>query len=569
MHKNSDSVNRKFSTSKAELNEITSDSLAALRAAAQRFRRENKPLWQVATLSQLVEKQPDDPSAFHELGFALLSLDRHDAALAAFARACALDHDDPRSWEALAALERTHGSRHKARSAYTELLARWPEDPVALNDLWFMACEELDWTQSEKLESRLLCALQQQPLRAARVSRYSLIGAPESWPIETFKRIPTHPVTSTSVPTAPAPRKPGRLRIGYQSAHFHEHATGILVIGLIEGHSRDRVETHAFSVGPKRNDAYRRRFEAAFEHWHDCYRSTDTEIVEAMRAAHIDVLIDLDADNVGGRAGVAAQRPARVQAHYLGHPGTTSVDGLDFFIGDQETLPLGAESEFRESLLRLPSSYQPNDPRRTRPASVSREQVGLPHEGVAMCNFNQPWKWRREVFCIWLDALKQSPGATLTLTDPGEAARTRLLSHANEAGLHNASSRLRFAEWLPVNAHLARLGAFDLALDQWPYGAHTTTADAALLGVPTITRYGTRFAGRVATSLLRDRGLEKFVLKDSVAYGKAIVNLCCAQSHYLQSTKAALLQETPAGARPSIARAFEDLLEPLVHTSQT
>lgn len=466
-------------------------------------------------------------AAWVQLGFMLLRYERLEAAGQAFARAAELVPENPVPWEALASIEHALGRVTQAGQIWAELLRHHPDDPVALAALWMQAQSTLDWDSAEALEPRLLAALQTQRHRAARVPRYTLLGMPESWPLTVFRDLPTHPVAGPVARLVPhRGRQPGRLRVAYQSAHFREHATTMLAIGLFESHDRNRVETFAFNLGAASDDHYRERCQAAFEHWVDVFGESDAAIACRMRAADIDVLIDLDADNIGGRAGIAARRPARVQLHFLGHPGSTSVEGLDFFVGDGVTLPPGSEAEFRESLIRMPRCYQPNDPRRHVPRALSRADAGLPPTGLALCNFNQAWKWRREVFDLWIDVLKQGTDSTLTLLDPGPDASARLLRYAHGHGLADAGQRLRFAPALPPAAHLDRLAAFDLALDQWPCGAHTTTADALWAGVASLTRPGPRFASRVAASMLREVGAAQWIASDAMDYRRRLLDVC-------------------------------------------
>lgn len=510
-----------------------------------------------------------DAALWRQLGFLLLRLERLEPARDAFARAAELAPDDLVAWEALASAEEALKRTEQATQCWGELLARSPEDPVALCGLWRLAQEALDWPRAEALEPRLLGALVRAPERASRVPRYSLLGAPEHWPLEVFRQLPTHPVRAlVGGAQTRAPRRPGRMRIGYQSAHFREHATAILAVGLFEAHDPRRVETFGFNLGPPVDDAYRRRCRAAFAHWYDVFGQSDTAIALQMAAADLDVLMDLDADNVGGRSGIAAHRPARVQLHFLGHPGSTSVEGLDYFLGDALTLPPSASAEFRETLLRLPRCYQPNDPQRLRPAARSRSEAGLPPEGLALCNFNQPWKWRREVFALWVDVLRRRPQACLTLADPGPQAAARVLAHAQAQGLDHAATRIRFAPHLPPAKHLARLAAYDLALDQWPYGAHTTTADALWMAVPTLTRLGPRFAARVAASVLGSVGESRWVAADAHDYHAQLLALADdpAPIEAFKARWRAQRARPPLDDMQGYARDFEDLLLALLAT---
>jgi predicted O-linked N-acetylglucosamine transferase (SPINDLY family) len=69
--------------------------------------------------------------------------------------------------------------------------------------------------------------------------------------------------------------------------------------------------------------------------------------------------------------------------------------------------------------------------------------------------------------------------------------------------------RLIFAGRVPPATHLARHRLADLFLDTLPYNAHTTASDALWAGLPLVTCTGRAFDGRVATSLLREVGLNE------------------------------------------------------------
>src|SRR5262249_4809061 len=83
------------------------------------------------------------------------------------------------------------------------------------------------------------------------------------------------------VPTVEWPRRGyahDRLRIGYFSAAFHDHATAHLLAGVLEQHDRARFEITAFSFGPDSDDPWRRRIASAVERFVDVRNMTDAAI---------------------------------------------------------------------------------------------------------------------------------------------------------------------------------------------------------------------------------------------------------------------------------------------------
>ena len=79
-------------------------------------------------------------------------------------------------------------------------------------------------------------------------------------------------------------------------------------------------------------------------------------------------------------------------------------------------------------------------------------------------------------------------------------------------------SRLIFAPKVPQQQHLARHAAADLFVDTFPYGAHTTTNDALLAGLPILTCAGETLVTRLAGSQLNAIGLPELVTGDFAAY---------------------------------------------------
>ena len=224
------------------------------------------------------------------------------------------------------------------------------------------------------------------------------------------------------------------------------------------------------------------------------------------------MLVDLGGYVKRSRMEILAYRPALVQGHFLGYPGTTGAPFVDFFVADGVTVPEGRDDTFTERVLRMPGCYQPNDPGRPLPEKLSRAQCGLPDAALVLVSFNQAVKIRPRVLGEWCRLLQALPGAHLWLLDPGPAPIERLRSFARSRGIDPA--RLVFAPQVAPQEHLSRLSSADLAIDTFPYVSHTTASDALWAGVPLITTRGETFASRVAASVLAAAGCADWAFED-------------------------------------------------------
>lgn len=314
-----------------------------------------------------------------------------------------------------------------------------------------------------------------------------------------------------------------RLHVGFVSNDLHQHATAHLMAEVFERFDPGRFEVTLYSHGADDGSAMRKRLQRSKARFVDVATISDREVARRIRADGIEVLVDLKGHTKNNRLGIFAYRPAPVQASFLGFPGTTGADYIDYFIGDRIVSPLEHEADYSEKLALLPRCYQPNDRQRPLPAHCTREQAGLPPGALVLCGFNQPFKLSSEVFDVWCRLLHRLPEAVLWLLQWNDQAPVQLRAQAEARGI--AASRLVFAPRLPTQQHMARLALADLFIDTWPCNGHTTASDALWAGVPVITYTGRSFASRVAASLLDAVGLQELGTDSLQGYEDTVMAL--------------------------------------------
>ncbi len=287
----------------------------------------------------------------------------------------------------------------------------------------------------------------------------------------------------------------GKIRIGYFSADFHNHATMCLMIRMLELHDKSRFEIHAFSYGVDSDDPMRQRLHACVQKFHSVATLSDEDIADRARAEGIDIAIDLKGFTETSRSGIFAYRPAPIAVNYLGFPGTMGADFIDYIIADPIIVPEADERFYAEKVVRLPGSYQANDSARAVSARVfTRAELGLPENAFVFCSFNNNYKITPAEFDIWMRLLARVPGSVLWLLQDNEWAAANLRREAQARGIDPA--RLIFAERAPNGEHLARQRCADLFLDTFKVNAHTTASDALWVGLPLVTRLGNSFVAR-------------------------------------------------------------------------
>jgi predicted O-linked N-acetylglucosamine transferase (SPINDLY family) len=464
-----------------------------------------------------LESRPGFAQAHFNAGNALADLGRHEEALQCQDRAIALEPGYVDAHVRRGIALRDLGRRAEAVESYARARALDP-DFEWLEGLWLNARMQVcDWADLSRHVERLAGKVE----RGERAAHpFPLLAMPGTAAVqrkaaETWVQA-RHPQREL-LPAVAMDSRRERIRVGYFSADFFEHATSYLVAELLERHDRAAFEVSAFSFGPDTRDAMRVRVAGAVERFVDVRGQSDGEVARLARGLGIDIAVDLKGFTEDSRTGIFALRAAPIQVNFLGYPGTMGAPYIDYLVADATVVPEGHEARYAERIVRLPDSYQPNDSkRRIAERAFTREEAGLPAAGFVFCSFNNNYKIVPATFDIWMRLLGRVEGSVLWLLQDNEQAAANLRAEAARRGID--PGRLVFAKRLPLDEHLARHRLADLFLDTLPYNAHTTASDALWAGLPLLTCLGETFAGRVAASLLRAAGLPELVTATPEAY---------------------------------------------------
>jgi predicted O-linked N-acetylglucosamine transferase (SPINDLY family) len=315
-----------------------------------------------------------------------------------------------------------------------------------------------------------------------------------------------------------------KIRIGYFSCDFRNHAVSILIAGLFEMHNKDKFEIYGFSYGEDDESPIRQRLIRSFTKFFDVKYLSEREITKLSRNLKIDIAIDLGGLTGDSRTKIFSYRAAPLQVNYLGYPGTMGANYIDYIIADKTIIPTESQKHYTEKVVYLPHSYQVNDRnRKISDRNFTRAELELPEKGFIFCSFNNSYKILPETFEVWMRILRNLDHSVLWLLEDNAIASKNLRAEAKKRGID--PSRLVFAARLPSADHLARHAHANLFLDTFPYNAHTTASDALWAGLPLITLQGQSFASRVAASLLSAIGLPELITKTPEEYEKLAINL--------------------------------------------
>ncbi|MBI3439333.1 MAG: tetratricopeptide repeat protein [Proteobacteria bacterium] len=477
----------------------------------------------VACFDSAILQRPSRSDAHADRGLALQELKRFDEAIESYDRALALDAGNAEAWNnrgvALQALQRLED----ALASYRQAFALKPDMDFLFGALLYTKMRLCDWSSFESDLATL-----QRGIESGRkiTPPFAVLGALDDPGLQRrAAQIWLSAANLGATANTSWVREPhDKIRVGYYSADFEDHATMHLMAQLFEEHDRERFEFYGISFGANAEDGVRRRLMAAFHEFVDVRARNDREVAEMSRRLGIDIAVDLKGFTKDSRPGIFVERCAPIQVNYLGYPGTVGGDFLDYIIADRVLIPAESQQHFSEKVVYLPECYQPNDTtRRISDRAFSRTELGLPETGFVFCCFNNTFKILPETFDRWMRILQAVDGSVLWLLQDSPSVQANLAKEAAARGVDER--RLVFAPRLPMDQHLARQRLADLFLDTLPCNAHTTASDALWVGLPVLTRIGHSFAGRVAASLLQAVGLPELVTSTPADYEATAVSL--------------------------------------------
>ena len=315
-----------------------------------------------------------------------------------------------------------------------------------------------------------------------------------------------------------------KIKIGYFSCDFYNHATSLLMINLFELHDRTKFEIIGFNVGSKIEDELYKRVHKAFDQFFNIGDKTDSEIIDFSRLQNIDIAVDLKGYTKNNRFDIFKERCAPIQINYLGYPGTLGSECIDYIIADKILIPKESQKYYSEKIIYLPDSFQVNDSiKKNVSKNFTKEELGLPRDKFIFCSFNATFKILPKTYDVWMNILKKVENSVLWLLVDNDETKKNLILETNKRGVND--ERIIFANRMPFEQHILRQKLGNLFIDTFPCTGHTTCSDALRAGLPVLTLQGKSFAGRVSSSLLNALGLKELITKNIGDYENLAIKL--------------------------------------------
>ncbi len=336
-----------------------------------------------------------------------------------------------------------------------------------------------------------------------------------------WSRRHAEPLTARAAPHDNDRSPDRRLRIGYVSPHFRQHAVNYFSEPILLAHDREQYEIFCYSSVAE-PDATTDRIKSSVDHWRNVCSDSDAQVAARVRDDRIDILVDLSGHLGANRLLAFARKPAPVQVTYIGYQNTTGMLAMDYRLTDERADPPGeTDRYYSEQLVRLPRTffcYKPTPAPDVSPSPASA------NGWITFGSFNNYAKVSPAAVDAWLEILSRVPESRLIVLgySPGVLER-HWHALAERRGI--AAQRIELTNRCSRTDYLRLIARADVALDPFPCNGHTTICDALWMGLPVVMLEGQMYANRYGGTALAHVGLTDLIATSTEQYVDIAVRL--------------------------------------------
>jgi predicted O-linked N-acetylglucosamine transferase (SPINDLY family) len=323
--------------------------------------------------------------------------------------------------------------------------------------------------------------------------------------------------------TAPQCRAPrvrrGRIKVGFISQFMHNHSIGKTTRGLVAELSRERFEVYVVNIPPVLPDETANWIKDRADHW----MTLPDDLVEArsqLAALELDILFYQDIGLEPFSYCLAFARLAPVQCVTFGHPDTSGIPSMDYYISSDQWETDESDDHYSERLVRLrdvPVLAYYYRPERRTPART-RAHLGLKdEEHVYLCP-QTLFKLHPDFDRLMAGILERDAQGRILLISAHCSEWSMRLQLRFGRHMPQVSDRIQFIPPFDQEGFLQLLSVVDVMLDTVHFNGFNTSLEAFSVGTPVVTLPGQLQRARHTQAMYRRMGIEGCVAADEKEY---------------------------------------------------
>lgn len=529
---------------------------------------------QAATVLEGCLQRGRDLTALNQLGLVRKAQGRHADAVDLFREAVTLDANDFEANLNLAMTLQENGEADAAATHLDQYAAAHPSPAVGMLNALLLPIV-LDSTQGietwrQRMRDRLDILARRggaltDPLNEVGMMQFHLAYQCcndvelQRQIADTYLRL--CPSLGYVAPNLETPRTRDRIKVGFVSANLRSHTVGWLNVGFIEHLDRTKFEVHVIApAGPGGEDALLGRIEAAADNVLVVPRDL-TQAREAIAAQRYDILYYPDIGMDAFTYYLAFARLAPVQAVAWGHPVTTGIPNVDYFVSCGGMEPDDGDSAYSEALVRLPDVGAYLLPPENPVGAFNRAAHGLTEGQPLLVCLQSCFKFHPDFDGLLKRVLEAVPEAVLVLLNGHPRTPSNLLQARLQSTLGEAAMRVRFVGPLQQDDYLRLTAEATAVLDVPQWAGGRSSYECLAMGAPIVHLPGPFMRGRHTLAFYRAMEMDSCIAENEEAYVEIVTKLV-RDKEFSAEIRADVAGKSPAlFERESAVRALEQFFQ--------
>jgi protein O-GlcNAc transferase len=319
-----------------------------------------------------------------------------------------------------------------------------------------------------------------------------------------------------------------RIRLGVVSPDIWLHSVWMALIkGWLQSFDRERFELVVFSLTDRTDSETTWASENS-----DVFVGgprTLTQWVAAIREQNCEILLYPAIGLHSLVMKLASLRLAPFQINTWGHPDTSGLPTLDWYVSAECFEPTEAQEHYSERLLLLPHLGNRIQPFNFSSIDLDFGALNIDLERPILVCPGMPFKYQPANDDIFVEIARRVPDAQLVFFRPSAGDLADILkariSNAFEAAGLQAADHVSFIRWLSLGEFHCLLRRADMMLDTIGFSGYNTAVQAMECGLPLVTREGRFLRGRLASGVLRRMNLQELIVQTKMDYVNLVVRL--------------------------------------------
>jgi protein O-GlcNAc transferase len=335
-----------------------------------------------------------------------------------------------------------------------------------------------------------------------------------------------HRVMSANFPqwvrplSMPKVKKNKKIRIGYLSSFMRAHTVGHFLMGWLANHDKDQFEVYGYYIGSE-SDELTEMFKETFDRFHHIPGNIEA-MAQQIRDDDLHILTFTDIGMFGPSTQLAGLRLAPVQCKGWGHPVTTGLPTVDYYLSSELMEPTGAANHYSETLVLIPNlalAFNAPELPENRP---TRARFGLADTDFIFLTSQSLFKYLPQYDEIYPRiAAKVKNARFVFISNPNKVITDQFRKRVENSFNGHSLCMEKFCIFQPRLSpdDFLRLNQIsDVLLDPISWSGGKTTLEGLACGLPVVTRPGAFMRGRHANAMLKRLEIVETIAFDVDSY---------------------------------------------------